>query len=126
MPGCCCMGALLSLIGYTAVTLPLLKGRVAITDMRRVKAPAKKAASIYQTPEFKAWRAIVVERAGGRCEAVDNGKRCRKAVPYHRMFADHRIEISDGGAPFDPANGQCLCGAHHTAKTAAHRAARRF
>lgn len=108
------------------MALGTLKGRVAVKDMRRVKPPAKKAASIYQTPEFKAWRAEVIERAEGRCEAVDNGKRCWKAAPYHRMFADHRIEIKDGGAPFDPANGQCLCGAHHTAKTAAHRAARRF
>jgi hypothetical protein len=40
------------------------------------------------------------------------------------MFADHIREIGDGGAPFDLANGQCLCGAHHTRKTTATRAKR--
>jgi hypothetical protein len=42
------------------------------------------------------------------------------------MFADHIVELNDGGAPFDVANGQCLCGAHHTAKTADARGARRY
>lgn len=108
------------------MALPLFQSKLSTTDYRRVKPPAKKAASIYQTPEFKAWRAAVVERAGGRCEAINtDGTRCRKAAPYHRMFADHRHEIRDGGAPFDVDNGQCLCGAHHTAKTMAARAARR-
>jgi hypothetical protein len=108
------------------VALPLFNAKIAATDYRRVKPPAKKAASIYQTPEFKAWRAAVVERAGGRCEAINpDGKRCWKAAPYHRMFADHRREIRDGGAPFDVENGQCLCGAHHTAKTMEARAQRR-
>lgn len=108
------------------MALPLFNSKIAATDYRRVKPPAKKAASIYQTPEFKAWRAAVVERAGGRCEAINpDGKRCRKAVPYHRMFADHRVELKDGGAAFDVENGQCLCGAHHTAKTMTARAARR-
>ncbi|OYW50928.1 MAG: hypothetical protein B7Z34_03715 [Novosphingobium sp. 12-62-10] len=52
-------------------------------------------------------------------------KRCRKAAPDHRMFADHKVEIKDGGAPFDLDNGQCLCGQHHSLKTAQARAARR-
>lgn len=108
------------------MALPLFQSKLSATDYRRVKPPAKKAASIYQTPEFKAWRAAVVERAGGRCEAINpDGKRCRKAAPYHRMFADHVREIKDGGAPFDVRNGQCLCGAHHTAKTMEARAQRR-
>ena len=94
-------------------------------DSRRVLPPPKVAASIYSTPEYKAWQEIVIERAGGRCEAIDNGKRCWKRRPGARMFADHKEELRDGGAPFDPDNGQCLCGSHHTAKTAAARAARR-
>jgi hypothetical protein len=40
------------------------------------------------------------------------------------MFADHIKERQDGGDPFDPANGQCLCGAHHTLKTGRERARR--
>lgn len=37
------------------------------------------------------------------------------------MFADHVVEVKDGGAKLDPANGQCLCGSCHTRKTAAAR-----
>ena len=92
---------------------------------RRVLAPAKVANDIYHTPEYRAWRETVIGRAGARCEAIDNGKRCWKASPRHRMFADHKVELRDGGERFDPANGECLCGAHHTAKTAAARAERR-
>lgn len=40
------------------------------------------------------------------------------------MFADHIVERKDGGAEFDPANGQCLCGSCHSRKTAAERAKR--
>jgi nitrite reductase/ring-hydroxylating ferredoxin subunit len=40
------------------------------------------------------------------------------------MFADHIVEVKDGGAKFDLANGQCLCGSCHTRKTAAARAQR--
>jgi 5-methylcytosine-specific restriction protein A len=34
------------------------------------------------------------------------------------MFADHIVEIKDGGALLDLRNGQCLCGSHHEIKTA--------
>ena len=37
------------------------------------------------------------------------------------MFADHIVERKDGGADLDPRNGQCLCGRHHTMKTAQTR-----
>lgn len=107
------------------MAIPLAKTHLRTTDTRRLKPPPKRADSIYQSPEFKHWRAIVIERAGGRCEAMVGERRCSRAAPRHRMFADHKVEIKDGGAPFDPDNGQCLCGSHHSAKTAAARAARR-
>jgi len=99
--------------------------RIPTIDTRRVKGPPKQAAAVYDTPEYRAWRTAVIARAGGRCEAIQNGRRCTKAAPGHRMFADHKREISDGGAKFDPQNGECLCGSHHSAKTARARAARR-
>jgi len=34
------------------------------------------------------------------------------------MFADHIMERKDGGLALGPANGQCLCGQHHSLKTA--------
>jgi hypothetical protein len=85
----------------------------------------KTADDLYQRPEHRVWRAKVLERAGWRCEAVDASRRCAKAAPAHRLFADHIVEVRDGGALLDLANGQCLCGSHHTAKTATARAIRR-
>jgi 5-methylcytosine-specific restriction protein A len=97
-------------------------------DLRTTKPPPspvspqqrfKRADPFYASPEFRAWRAKVVARAGGRCEAIVHGQRCTKAQPMHRMFADHIVEIKDGGELFGP--GQCLCGPHHLMKTAQTR-----
>lgn len=107
------------------MALRVAKIGIASASGRTVTILPKVARPIYQTPEYRAWREAVIERAGGRCEAIENGQRCAKAAPLHRMFADHRIEVRDGGALHDVTNGQCLCGAHHTAKTAAARSARR-
>lgn len=91
-----------------------------------VKPEPKRADPFYLSPEYRAWREQVIARAGRRCEDIDQhtGKRCTKAEPHHRMFADHIVEAKDGGAKYDPANGKCRCGSHHTSKTAASRAAR--
>jgi 5-methylcytosine-specific restriction protein A len=75
------------------------------------------------TPKHRAWRSAVLRKAGWRCEAVEDGKRCEVKAPA-RLFADHIVERKDGGAPLDPRNGQCLCGSHHTIKTAKARADR--
>jgi 5-methylcytosine-specific restriction enzyme A len=89
-----------------------------------VTPPAKQADPGLLTEQHKQWREQVLRSAGYRCEWIDNGIRCAKAAPKHRMFADHIEERQDGGAPYDPANGQCLCGSHHTIKTARARTAR--
>ena len=87
-------------------------------DTRTIKLPPKVKAPIYNTPEFQAWRAKVIARAGGRCEARDqHGTRCTKAKPAYRVYADHIVELRDGGQPFDVTNGQCLCASHHESKT---------
>ena len=78
----------------------------------KVKAPE------YTTPQFRAWRAVVVGRAGARCEYHDHhGHRCTRAQPEYRMYADHIVELRDGGAVHDSTNGQCLCYMNHTIKT---------
>src|SRR5262245_34522753 len=87
-------------------------------DTRTTKLPPKIKAPIYNTPEFQAWRAKVIARAHGRCEARDqNGTRCNNGRPTHRVVADHIIELRDGGQAFDVTNGQCLCDSHHQIKT---------
>ncbi|TPM41555.1 HNH endonuclease [Mesorhizobium sp. B2-3-4] len=93
-------------------------------DTRAVKVAPKVADAELQSAEYRQWRNAVYRRAGYRCEAMDNGHRCTKAAPTHRMFADHIVERRDGGALLDAANGQCLCGSHHSRKTVAARAAR--
>jgi hypothetical protein len=90
----------------------------------KVRQPPKRADAVLLTPEHRAWRAAILQRAGHRCEWIEAGRRCEKRTPHHRLVADHIIERKDGGAPFDLANGQCLCIAHNTAKGLAARAAR--
>lgn len=104
----------------------MVKPRLGTAKTRRIATPPKVAQSFYSTPEYQAWREAVIARAGRQCEALIDGKRCWKAEPHNRMFADHIVEIKDGGARLDPSNGRCLCGAHHSAKTAEVRGARRF
>ena len=93
-------------------------------DSRAIKPEAKTAEPFYRTADYRAWREAVIRRAGRRCEAIDNGWRCTKAEPRYRIFADHRTELRDGGAPLDVANGQALCSSHHVAKTYRARAER--
>ena len=94
-------------------------------DTRTTPLPPKIKDAVYDTPAFRAWRADVVRRAGGQCEAVDAfGLRCTKAQPEHRMYSDHIHELRDGGALLDINNGQCLCASHHELKTHAARARR--
>lgn len=99
----------------------MMRPRIPTFDPRRVKPPPKVADSIYSTPEYRQWRAIVIARAGGKCQDPT----CKaRHWPGQRLFADHIVELRDGGAPFDPANGQALCGSADTRKTTAVRAAR--
>jgi 5-methylcytosine-specific restriction endonuclease McrA len=98
------------------VKLDTLPPRVASPDLRRVPPAPKQVDPHYLTPEHRAWRGEVIRRARGRC--------CCCGRSGGRLFADHIIERRDGGDPVDPGNGQALCGACHTVKTARARAAR--
>ena len=64
------------------------------------------------------WRARVLA-ADPICHyPLPDGKRCKRWA----TVADHVQPISEGGARFDVANGQGLCGACHNLKTAQERA----
>lgn len=83
----------------------------------RVARPAPKAVDAwYETPEHKAWAKAVIASDGGKCRVCGSTDR--------PLYADHIIEIKDGGAKLDPSNGQCLCAKHHGIKTAAERVKR--
>ena len=94
-----------------------LPSLVATVNTATVPLPPKVRAPAYATPEYRAWRTMVVARAEGRCEAVDHGHRCSRAAPHDRMYADHIKEIKDEGQVFDLNNGQCLCSHHHLIKS---------
>jgi len=90
-------------------------------DTSTTRLPPRQMDPVYNTPEFIRWRAMVIDRAGGQCEALVDGVRCTKAKPLHRVYADHIVELRDGGSLTDPNNGQCLCKSHHELKTIAAR-----
>lgn len=93
-------------------------------DGRTVRSEPKHADPFYHSNDHKQFRDTVLHRAGYRCECIEDGERCRKSAPLHRLFADHIKERRDGGDPTDPSNGMCLCGSHHTIKTRRERAKR--
>src|SRR5262245_58356958 len=104
--------------------MPKLRGlapMVQAIDTRTVRLPPKAKDEVYTTPEYLTWRTQVMPKAGGRCEAIEDGQRCTRAWPEHRVYPDHIVEIKDGGAVFDPNNGQALCASHHQRKTFAAR-----
>ena len=99
-----------------------LPSLVRAVDTRTVRLPPKVKAEVYTTSQYRAWVIQVIARAGGRCEYRDHhGHRCSKEWPEHTVYADHVVELKDGGALLDINNGQCLCASHHTIKTMAAR-----
>lgn len=96
---------------------------VANLDLRIALPPPKIVDPFYVTKAYRDWAMAVKRRARFQCEAPD----CQ--TPRHgagkRMFADHIVELRDGGAPLDLRNGQCLCYPCHTRKTYAAKRARR-
>lgn len=82
----------------------------------RIARTDKQVDAVYDTPEHRAWSRTILRRARGICQS------CGRTGT--RLFADHIVEIKDGGAPTDLSNGQALCGSCHSTKTAAERARR--
>jgi 5-methylcytosine-specific restriction protein A len=98
------------------MALRMMTDRLAVADIGCVKASPKTTDPAYATPEHRAWALAVKTRARWHCQECG-------AVGV-RLFADHIVELKDGGAALDPANGQALCGRCHTKKTLNVRAKR--
>lgn len=96
--------------------IPTLRPALGAISTAAAKPQPKVKDAHYYTPDHRAWSRSVIARAGHACQ------HCGRTNT--RLFADHITELQDGGAPFDPANGQALCGACHTRKTVAARADR--
>lgn len=95
--------------------MKIIDRRLATLDRRTVRPREKVADAIYNSPEHKAWALAVKERARWACE--DCGSR-------GRLYADHIVELQDGGLPFDVNNGAARCASCHQLKTARERAKR--
>ena len=100
--------------------LKTLAPRIKPLDLRRAPPKAKAADPHYHTPEHRAWRAEVLRRAGYCCQHPS----CVETIYTATLYADHIVELQDGGDQLDPENGQALCGSHHTGKTMAERTKR--
>ena len=55
------------------------------------------------------FRTAVLDRAGHRCQAIENGHRCTATTS---LQAHHAIPLAHGGTN-DPANGVAVCRPHH-------------
>jgi len=98
--------------------VPSIASRIAALDPRSAVPPPKTAEPIYASREYAEWRRIVIGRARDACQDPSCRYPNRTGI---RLFADHVIELKDGGAPFDPDNGLARCGSCHTIKTVAGR-----
>lgn len=96
--------------------IPTLKPQLRAINLRTVAPPQKVKDAYYDTPQHREWSAAVVARAGGACQE------CGRTGT--RLFADHIVELQDGGKPDDLSNGQALCGSCHTRKTGLERRTR--
>lgn len=94
--------------------LTLIKSRIGRLSGRSLRM-TKKADPHYGSAEHRTWVQAVLRRARYECE------KCGRSGKDNRLFADHIVEIVDGGAKYDVANGQALCGSCHTKKTAKER-----
>lgn len=91
----------------------MLGPSIAVLDTRIAHPAPKTVDPFYSTPE---WRALVARLIAER------GRRCEKCGATDvRLYADHIVELKDGGAALDPANIQLLHGACHTKKTIEER-----
>ncbi len=80
--------------------LKMLGSKVKTLDTRSAKPLPKEVDPHYRSAGHEAWRKDILDRAGWRCEWVENGRRCEKRSPAYRMIADHIEERADGGADF--------------------------
>lgn len=67
--------------------------------------------STRSSTEHKAWRRIVLKRSKGTCEIKLTG------CTHRATEADHIKPIAEGGAEYDPDNGQGACSPCHQKKT---------
>src|ERR1700686_5137620 len=81
----------------TMAKIKMLGPLVPKSDGRTIRVEPKRADPIYHSEEHKQWREQVLLSAGFRCQWIENGSRCTKAAPQHRLLADQIKELRDAG-----------------------------
>ena len=95
--------------------------RLSAADNGRVKQSPKRGDPFYDLPEWRKLVARIIAKRGRICE----DPACPAAHSNTmRVYADHIVELRDGGAPLDERNVQLLCASAHGRKTIAARAKR--
>ncbi|MDZ4738361.1 MAG: HNH endonuclease [Alphaproteobacteria bacterium] len=105
-------------------TMPKLKtmaSRVNKLDTRTAPLPAKTCDPFYLSRE---WRVLVAKIRRERGDACEDANCKGPHYPGQRIYADHIVEISDGGAKLDPRNVLLRCSRSHGLKTARERVKR--
>ena len=74
------------------------------TERRRAGGPSVTGRSSVSVAEWRAIKAVVWQRAGGRCEVVLEGLRCPRGVDD----PEHVLACSAGGSD-DPSNVAAVC-----------------
>ncbi len=94
-----------------------LEPRITTINKRRIGGDTSRSTKptlpFYKTQEWVQLVARIVRKRGRRCENPE----CAREVTLTRIFADHIIEIKDGGALLDENNIELLCGSCHVTKT---------
>jgi hypothetical protein len=86
--------------------LTTLRSRVPASAQRLTPRP-KEVDAFYVSKEWRELVREIIRHRGRRCEAP-SCETPRRGLGQ-RIYADHRHEIRDGGAPLDPNNIQLLC-----------------
>lgn len=104
------------------MSLKIIGRKLAPPRRVKLRAPVKVVDDFYNSPEWRALIAGIIQHRGRHCE----DPRHDRSKPNGRVFGDHIIELRDGGRPLDPSNILLRCGCCHTRKTAAARANRYY
>ena len=97
-------------------------GRKLRPGRAKLEPPLKLTLPFYRTPEWHALMSGIRRMRGNACQDPEHDPH----VPRygHRIFGDHIVELSDGGAPLDPQNILLRCSVCHGRKTIQARARR--
>ena len=102
-------------------TMPKVKtmaSRVIKLDTSTAPLPPKESDPFYLSRE---WRALVAKIKRQRGEACEDRNCKGPHTPGQRIYADHIVEIQDGGAKLDARNVLLRCASSHSLKTARER-----